>query len=114
MKDNPPPDRRKFADAWDEIGYLHDKLLYWLYQRADPGKARRYAQRLERGLPLAAPDHDAIFGEECWALVHETKGDLPRAIESRENEVRLIRRLYELSRGAPTKRSRSRITATTT
>lgn len=101
MKDKPPPDRRTFAEAWDEIGYLHDKLLYWLYQRSDPRKARRYAQRLERLLPLAAPDHDAIFGEECWALVHETKGDLPGAIESRENEVRLIRRLYELSRGVP-------------
>jgi tetratricopeptide (TPR) repeat protein len=101
MKDKPPPDRRTFADEWDEIDYLHDKLLYWLYQRADPRKAHRYAQRLERLLLTAAPDHDAILGEECWSLVHETKGDLPRAIESRKNEIRLIRRLYELSRGAP-------------
>jgi tetratricopeptide (TPR) repeat protein len=103
MKDKPPPDRRTFADKWDEIGYLHDKLLYWLYQRADPRKARGYAQRLEQLLPTAAPDHEAILGEECWSLVHETKGELGRAIKSRENEVRLIRRLYELSRGAPYK-----------
>ncbi len=47
------------------------------------------------------PNHDAILGEECWSLVHETNGELERAIESRENEIRLIRRLYDLSRGAP-------------
>jgi hypothetical protein len=101
MKDKPPSDRRTFAGEWDEIGYLYDKLLYWLYQRADAGKARRYAQRLERLLHAAAGGHDAILGEECWSLVHEAKGDLPKAIEFRENEIRLIRRLHELSRGAP-------------
>jgi DNA polymerase III delta prime subunit len=99
--DRPPPDRRTFADAWDEVGYLYDKLLYWLYQRANRAKARPYARRLERLLPSADPGHDAIFGEECWSLVHEAKGDLPRAIESRENELRLIRRLYEVSLGKP-------------
>ena len=40
MKIKPPPDRRKFANEWDEIGYLYDKLLFWLYQREDVGKAR--------------------------------------------------------------------------
>jgi tetratricopeptide (TPR) repeat protein len=101
MKDKPPPDRRTFANEWDEISYLHDKLLYWLYQRADPRKARLYAPRLERLLAAAAPNHDAILGEECWSLVHEAKGELASAIESRKNEIRLIRRLYQLSRGAP-------------
>ena len=101
MKVKPPPDRRKFAHEWDEIGYLYDKLLYWLYQRADGAKARPFAERLELLLPRAAPDHEAIFGEECWSLICETKGDLPKAIKYRENEVRLIRRLHELSRNAP-------------
>ena len=101
MKDKPPPDRRTFADEWDEIGYLHDKLLYWLYQRADPKKARLYAPRLEQLLAAAAPDHDAILGEECWSLVYEAKGELAGAIESRKNEIRLIRRLHELSYGSP-------------
>jgi len=40
MKVKAPPDRRKFASAWDEIGYLYGKLLYWLYQREAAGKAR--------------------------------------------------------------------------
>ena len=101
MKDKPPPNRRKFAGEGDEINYLYDKLLYWLYRRADRRKARPYARRLERLLPRAFPGHDAIFGEECWSLVHETKGDLRRAIEHRENELRLIGRLYEISLDKP-------------
>src|SRR5262245_54257834 len=97
MKVNPPRDRRKFVGQWDEISYLHDKLLYWLYQREDGGKARRYANRLEKLLPLADPDHESILGEECWSLVYESKKDRPTAIEHRENEIRLIRRLHALS-----------------
>jgi hypothetical protein len=101
MNAKSPPDRRKFANEWDEIGYLYDKLLYWLYQRAAPGKARPYALRLEQLLSRIDPDHEAIFGEECWSLVCEATGDLPRAIEHRENEVRLIRRLHKISSGTP-------------
>jgi tetratricopeptide (TPR) repeat protein len=101
MKVKPPPVRRKFANEWDEIGYLYDKLLYWLYQREDVGKARRYAERLERLLRKADPEHKSIFGEECRSLVHETQGDLQKATERRKNEIRLIRRLHEISRNAP-------------
>ena len=101
MKTKPPRDRRKFANVWDEIGYLYDKLLYWLYQREDAGKAHFYAERLERLLSKADPDHEAIFGEECRSLVSEAKGNLRKAIEHREKEIRLIRRLHELSRKAP-------------
>jgi tetratricopeptide (TPR) repeat protein len=101
MKTKPPPDRRKFADAWDEIGYLHSKLLYWLYQRAEPEKARPYAERLEPLLPKADPDHKAIFGEECRSLACEAKGDLQEAIKHRENEISLIHRLYHVAEGTP-------------
>lgn len=98
MKTKPPTLRRKFANEWDEIGYLYDKLLYWLYQREDPSKARPYANRLERLLPKVAPNHDAIFGEERWSLVHEAKGELRKAIAHRENEIRLIRKLHDVFR----------------
>jgi tetratricopeptide (TPR) repeat protein len=100
VKVKAPSVRRKFANDWDEIGYLYDKLLYWLYQREDALKARSYAVRIEQLLSKAAPNHDAIFGEECWSLVHEAKGDLRQAIAHRENAVRLIRRLHDISRGA--------------
>src|SRR4051794_29428862 len=101
MANKPPPNRHKFKTDWDEIVYLYEKLLYWLYQRADPAKARPYVRRLEQLLPKADPGHDAILGEECWSLIYEAKGDLRRAIEYRENEIRLIRQLHELSRGKP-------------
>lgn len=101
MKDKPPPDRRKFADEWDEIGYLYDKLLYWLYKRADAERARPFAERLERLLPKVTTGHEGIFGEECWSLVYEAKGILPKAIGHREHEVRLIRQLHEIARNTP-------------
>ena len=101
MKTKPPPVRRRFVNEWDEIGYLYDKLLYWLYQREDAVKARPYAGRLQRLLPNADPDHEAILGEECWSLVYETEGNYVGAIKHRENEIRLIRRLHELVRIAP-------------
>ena len=31
MSSKPPPDRRTFRSDWDEIIYLYDKIIYWLY-----------------------------------------------------------------------------------
>jgi tetratricopeptide (TPR) repeat protein len=101
MSLKPPSDRRKFANAWDEIEYLRDKLLFWLYQRGDKEKARSYADRLEKLLPQADAGHEAILGEECRSLVYETKGDLAKAIQHRERQIGLIRRLQELAEKQP-------------
>jgi tetratricopeptide (TPR) repeat protein len=101
MKAKPPPARRKFASRWDEIEYLYHKLLYWLYEREDARRARRYADRLEQLLRPADPHQEAILGEECRSLVHESRGELRKAIEHREKEIRLIRRLHDVSRDAP-------------
>jgi tetratricopeptide (TPR) repeat protein len=101
MKAKAPADRRKFEGEWDEIGYLYDKLLYWLYEREDFDKSRPYADRLLRLLPKASPNHEGIFGEECWSLAYEAKGDLRKAIKHRENEIRLIERLHKISVGTP-------------
>jgi tetratricopeptide (TPR) repeat protein len=101
MKAKKPKARRKFAGPWDEIDFLYRKLLYWLYERESPGRARRYIGRLERLLSEADPNREAIIGEECRSLIHEAKGDLKKAIEYRENEIRSIRRLRKISRGKP-------------
>jgi hypothetical protein len=101
MKTKPPPDRRKFADARDQIDYLYHKLLYWLYEREDKVRARGFAKRLAHLLSKSSPGHDAIFPEECWSLICEAKHDLAGAIKHRENEVRLIKRLHEISRSTP-------------
>ncbi len=99
MKTKAPPVRRKFADERDQIDYLYHKLLYWLYEREDKVRARAYAERLARLLSKASAEHDAIFPEECRSLTCEAMDDLPGAVKHRENEVRLIKRLHEISRG---------------
>ena len=101
MKTKPPPDRRKFADERDQIDYLYHKLLYWLYEREDRVRARAFAESLGQLLSRSSPGCDAILPEECSSLICEAKGDLAGAIEHRENEVRLIKRLHEISRGTP-------------
>lgn len=99
MKTKPPPDRHDFASVWDEIDYLYHKLLYWLYQREDLEAARPYTDRLEHRLSQADPNHEAIFGEECWSLVCETRKDFRGAIKHRKKEISLIHQLHRASRG---------------
>jgi hypothetical protein len=97
MKTKPPCDRRRFADARDEMEYLYHKLLYWLYERQDRARARTFADRLARLMASASLGHHAIFPEECWSLICETRSDLRGAIQHRANEIRLIKRLHESS-----------------
>jgi hypothetical protein len=101
MTGKSPPTRRKFADEWDEIDYLYHKLLYWLYEQGSWRKARPFAERLERLLAKGSSGADSIRAEECRSLVCEAKGDLPGAIKHREGEIRLIKRLHDLSSNAP-------------
>jgi tetratricopeptide (TPR) repeat protein len=95
------PTRRKFAHEWDEIRYLYHKLLHWLYGREDRRSAQKFADRLDNLLRRASPDHEAIFGEECWSLVAEARDDLERAIAFRENEIRLIHKLWRSAADSP-------------
>ncbi len=101
MTVKPPPARRKFADARDEAEYLYHKLLYWLYEREDPARARAFAERLALLLTKACASAGAISPEECWSVICEARGDLPGAIGHRENEVQLMKRLHEISRNSP-------------
>jgi tetratricopeptide (TPR) repeat protein len=105
MASKPVPTRRKFGGEWDEILYLYDKLLFWLYDRQDHPRALRFCGRLARLLRKASPDHQAIRGEECWSLIWEARNDLGRAIEHRENEVRLVRKWLRLAADSPDRES---------
>ena len=101
MKANPPRSRRTFAGVWDEIQYLRELLLFWLYERENPRKARRYGGRLRTLLGRADPRHEAILAEECRSLMSEAEGDEKAAIAHRETEILLIRRLHQIARGNP-------------
>ena len=103
MKTKALPTRRTFACERDGIDYLYHKLLYWLYERGAARRALRFAARLEPLLAKAAPGAEAIFPEECRSSICEVRGDLTGAIRHRENEVRLIRRLHEISRRTPSR-----------
>ena len=35
-----PKNRKKFNSNWDEINYLHEKIIYWLYMKNKPYKAK--------------------------------------------------------------------------
>lgn len=87
--------------TWDEAERLYDKLLYWLYKREAPAKARPYADRLEGLLACLDPRQQAIFGQECRSLAREANEDLAGAIKHRKKEIRLIRALQASSRGKP-------------
>src|SRR5438094_6520854 len=101
MTTKPPPNRRKFVSEWDEIEYLYHKILHWFYPVRDRGKALRFCERLEELLRKVASRHEAILGESCWSLLYEVRGDLPKAIASREHEIKLIRQLWKISKGTP-------------
>src|SRR5207253_3760224 len=75
--------------------------LHWFYPVRDRGKALRFCERLEELLRKVASRHEAILGESCWSLLYEVRGDLPKAIASREHEIKLIRQLWKISKGTP-------------
>jgi hypothetical protein len=96
-----PPTRRKFISAGDEIDYLYHKVLFWFYGRENRRRALPFGERLEKLLQKEAPRPEGIFAEGCWSLVCELKGDLAGAIKHRENEIRLIKRLHQISLNTP-------------
>jgi tetratricopeptide (TPR) repeat protein len=89
------------AQKWREIDDAYHKLLYWYYDRQNLAKARPIARRLERLLSEVSSDQQTILGEGAWSLVLECKGDLLGAIQRRENEIQLIKRLLQISSKAP-------------
>src|SRR5439155_8179518 len=97
MPNHAPATRRKFQSAWDEIQYLYLKLLHWFYGQQAPAKAKPYAARLGRLLKKKDADQGSILGQECRSLIRELKGDFEGAIPHRENEIRKIRRLHEIT-----------------
>src|SRR5262245_42429538 len=89
--------RARFADIADEIDHVYQKLVYWHCRTVRGARARQYAARLKKLLPRDETAPGSIFGEECWSLAFEIQGDLRQAIRHRENEIRLIRRLHEIT-----------------
>jgi tetratricopeptide (TPR) repeat protein len=96
-----PANRRIFHHEWDAIEYFYHKALYWFYQRADRQRALRFCETLKKLLQRTSNAHEAILGEAAWSLLYQVKGNLAKAIRYREREIKLIKRLWEISRGTP-------------
>jgi tetratricopeptide (TPR) repeat protein len=104
MNNKQPRNQRKFSGLWDEIEYLHGKILFWLYEYNNKNNANRFRLRLENLLRKADPEHESILGAECWSLCFELRGQLGKAIEHREREIGSIQKLISISIGTPTER----------
>jgi hypothetical protein len=96
-----PAVKRVFSGPWDEITYLYDQIIYWYYERSNQKRALTYCPRLHTLLKQHASKHEAIFGEECWSLLYELRGNYRAAIRHREREIDLILKLWEISQESP-------------
>lgn len=89
---DPPPTRRRFVHAWDEIDYLYDKGVYWLTIRHSRRRALKYIERLKTLLNRHDRERKALLGAMARALVAAYDGDLPCEIRHTERSVEMIQR----------------------
>jgi hypothetical protein len=92
-----PAARIDFLNAGDELNYLSDFVRYFASKGAsNSAEAAPFLQRFSDLLQQSGSDDGSILLQDHWALLHEIKGDIPKAIEHREREVELIERLFAI------------------
>src|SRR6476620_7230992 len=94
MATKSPRNGKDFLNSWDEIRHHHYWIIYWFYGYDNQTQALRHCRHLKPLLEKVANRHESILGEECWSIVSEVEGELARAIEYREQEIRLIQELW--------------------
>jgi tetratricopeptide (TPR) repeat protein len=73
---------------WWELDELVSEIVDWQIKE-EMSRARPFADQLEKVLLALPPDENSRAIQEAWALVHETRGDLRKAVEYREKEIAL-------------------------
>jgi hypothetical protein len=101
MKSKAKTRRKKVPNTWDGIETLYHRLLNSWYSKHDRTKALPIANRLEAALERVSTGRSSIKAAECRSLIAEVRGNLAEAIEQREKEIRLIRRLHNISLDTP-------------
>ena len=100
MTDALPTNRRSFANAWDEIDYLYQKVLFWAYSRAQLRISRRFLPRLNRLLEREDPKATALLGLSARALAAEVDGRLTEAVDYRIREIKTLEYLLKMGGAA--------------
>ena len=78
-----------------DLESLYLDLLKRYYEEGDRVRASEVADRLEQALAASPEYAHSIRGEEVRSIIAELHDDLPRAIQSREAEIRKILELHE-------------------
>jgi tetratricopeptide (TPR) repeat protein len=81
-----------------DLESLYLELLNLYYEEGDRKRAGKVAARLEEALEASTEYAYSIRGEEVRSIIAELRDDLPRAIQSREAEIRKILELRDKAR----------------
>ena len=89
-----PRSRRAFHHVWDELSYCSQKAHYYMYVASRWTLARRYVLRMKSMLPSIKGNRSALVRARSRALCFEFDGRWARGLVCREEELRLVKRLY--------------------
>lgn len=101
MSQKAPKTRKRFRSVLDELSYLNERLMYWLYRRSQPGRARPFAARMQRLLPKARGLKRSLVGSGYYALVAEAFGRWDDVAKYTKLEIQFMDRLRRMKEGRP-------------
>ncbi len=84
-----------------DLESLYLELLKRYYEEGDRERASDVASRLEEALAVSPEFAQSIRGEEVCSIIAELRDDLPKAIQSREAEIRKILELHASAANTP-------------
>src|SRR4051812_12653142 len=95
MSSKAPTKRTTPSPPPGDFESLYLELLKYFYEEGNRDRARTVATQLEASLEASPDFSHSIRGEEVRSIIAELRGDLPKAIQSREAEIRKILELQE-------------------
>jgi hypothetical protein len=90
-----------FTSLLREFEALYLEFLKQFYEKENRPQAKKLALRLDKLLADSNELAESIRGEEVRSLIAELRGDLVKAVQSREAEIRKILELHALSANTP-------------
>ena len=101
MSSKVPTNGAKLPPTSADLESLYFELLKRYYEEGDHERAQHVASRLEERLAALPEYAHSIRGEEVRSIIAELREDLPKAIQSREAEIRKIFELHERALNTP-------------